>query len=321
MADTTPTLEEWRRLYAAAARVKELAPWTWMMEDDIFGVQNPETDEIGFVSVMGNLGEHLAAALYKFLELEEDAEDEVEPQRLLEIPQLQASFEDREQLEKKDRDVIKQLGLKFRGAQAWPQFRSYEPGFFPWYLTGAEARFLACALEQVPEVAARFNDDDSLLWPEGENVLLVRAAREDNGGLVWEDKVVSVPPPEPEIIPLKMDLQALERLKQMPHSDREVEIDLILLPTPVGEKNERPFFPYLLMIVDGQSRMIVGNEMLKAQPSLEAMWGMVPVKVVHTLAQLGSVPGLVRVRSELLVGLLQQVSVEVGFQLKQSRAL
>ncbi len=35
-----------------------------MTEVDVFGVQNPETDEIGFVSVMGALGEHLSLALY-----------------------------------------------------------------------------------------------------------------------------------------------------------------------------------------------------------------------------------------------------------------
>jgi hypothetical protein len=53
-----PTNEQWRRLYEAAVGVKELAPWEWMTETDVFGVQDPETQEIGFVSVMGALGEH-----------------------------------------------------------------------------------------------------------------------------------------------------------------------------------------------------------------------------------------------------------------------
>lgn len=42
-----PSLEEARRLYQAAMRVKELAPWEWMDEADIFGVQDPETGELG----------------------------------------------------------------------------------------------------------------------------------------------------------------------------------------------------------------------------------------------------------------------------------
>src|SRR5215213_4021206 len=98
----TPTLRELKRLYELAAEVKELAPWRWMKEDDVFGVQNPETHEVGFVSVMGLLAEHTAVAvyigakgLYGFLDLQEDAL-EVNPFALLDIPQLQLSFEDRE---------------------------------------------------------------------------------------------------------------------------------------------------------------------------------------------------------------------------------
>ena len=139
MPEKIPTIEEWGRLYAAAGRVKEMAPWEWMMEDDVFGVRNPERDEIGFVSVMGAGGEHFAgalyqgaAALYDFLALSEAGRDgrgdSVVAGRVLEIPQLQASFEDRGHLQKEDRDVIKKLGLKFRGANSWPMLR---PGNVP----------------------------------------------------------------------------------------------------------------------------------------------------------------------------------------------
>ena len=53
---TTPTLGEYRRLYEAAIALKQKAPWEWMQEDEIFGVRNPETHEIGYVSIMGALG-------------------------------------------------------------------------------------------------------------------------------------------------------------------------------------------------------------------------------------------------------------------------
>src|SRR5262249_4599727 len=146
MSEKKPTAEEWKKLYVAAAKVKEMSPWEWMMEDEVFGVQNPETDEIGFVSVMGAGGEHFAIsvypgaeALYDFLTLhnegEEETEDSAVAERVLEIPQLQASFEDRNSLQKEDRDLIKKLNLKFRGANNWPLFRNYAPGMFPWFLT------------------------------------------------------------------------------------------------------------------------------------------------------------------------------------------
>jgi hypothetical protein len=38
MNDLNPNLEEWSRLYEAAMRVKEMAPWEWMTEEELFGV-------------------------------------------------------------------------------------------------------------------------------------------------------------------------------------------------------------------------------------------------------------------------------------------
>src|SRR5262245_30971660 len=114
MSEKTPTIEEWGRLYAAAGRVKVMAPWKWMIEDEVFGVRNPERDEVGFVSVMGAGGEHFAVALYQgavalhdFLALSQG--DSVETERLLEIPQLQASFDDRGRLGKVDSARLQNL--------------------------------------------------------------------------------------------------------------------------------------------------------------------------------------------------------------------
>src|SRR5947209_235334 len=94
----TPTLEAWRQLYELAGKLKELAPWEWMDESEIFGVESPEDGEIGFVSVMGARGEHLAIGiylgaegLYGFWDFQNEGHEK-EPLALFDIPQLQASF-------------------------------------------------------------------------------------------------------------------------------------------------------------------------------------------------------------------------------------
>ena len=138
--EITPGIREWRRLYESAVRIKEISPWEWMTETDVFGVQSPESGELGFVSVMGLLGEHYAVSLYLgsegihgFLDLQEMGPF-ADPGALIQIPQIQASFENREELDKRDREVIEELGLKFRGRNAWPMFRSYRPSLFPMVL-------------------------------------------------------------------------------------------------------------------------------------------------------------------------------------------
>ena len=59
-----PSLEQWTRLYELMGIIRELTPWEYMYEHNIFGVQFPEKGDLGFVSVMGNLGEHFAVAVY-----------------------------------------------------------------------------------------------------------------------------------------------------------------------------------------------------------------------------------------------------------------
>ncbi len=327
MMEQNPTLEEWRSLYDAAMRVKELAPWEWMMEDDLFGVQNPETDELGFVSVMGSLGEHYSVAvylgpeaLYDFLTIEE-AGDAMPPEAILEVRQLQASFEDRNTLYDQDRSVIKQLGLKFRGRNAWPMFRSYRPGYFPWHLEADEARFLTVVLEQVLDVAPRFRDDPTLLEASGVQYL-VRTPRRKGQSVTWGDCLMEVPPPERPPIRLMMDVPLLEKLKQSPKRGGRVEMDFFMFPVPFQErKGDRPQFAYMLLTVEGSSGFVLGSELLKPEPTLGDMWGQVPLYAVRHLATLGIVPEEIGVRSGLLFQLLQPLARELRLTLKPSRRL
>lgn len=242
MTDEPPTSEQWQKLYEAAVRVKELSPWEWMNEADVFGVADPEDEEIGFVSVMGMLGEHYAVslypnpdALYSLLALEE-AGPAINPDAVLEIPQIQLSFEDRGELAHADRQMIKDLGFKFRGRKQWPMFRSYRHGYAPWFIEAGEARSLAQALEQLLEVAPRFREDPSLLDPD-ENSYPVRVPRQQAGEMVWEDAAVEVPPPEPEPIQIQMDTATLQSLQSLPQAGYDLQMDLFMFPTPrAGEQ-------------------------------------------------------------------------------------
>jgi hypothetical protein len=324
MAENSPSLEEWRKLYEAFTRLREMAPWEWMKETDIFGVQNPETDELGFVSVMGMLGEHYAVAfylgakgLYSFWNFQDTGPPGI-PEQYFEVRQLQASFEDRNELKDKDREIIKELGLTFRGRQAWPLFRSFRPGFYPWFLEAQEARFLTSVLEQTLDVAPRFKEDRSLLDPFDDDRYLVRAPRQEGTMLTWKDRVVRVPPPEPSKITTATDVQALEELKRLPRSLHTIEIDFFMMRSVVHEKDARPYFPYMLLLVEASRGIVLGGELLSPEASLEAMWGSIGTHVVKSLVGVRIVPQQISVRSDLLLGLLQPLADELGFQLKQS---
>lgn len=130
-----------------------------------------------------------------------------------------------------------------------------------------------------------------------------------------------MPPPEPPDIQIFVNAEEIKALKLLPQSTHTIEIDFFMLPATIGEKGTRGFWAYTLLMVDSKAGLIVGNESLIADPSLEAMWGSIPDKVVHQLSRAGTVPKEIRVRSELLLQLLNPLAVELRLKLKQTRTL
>lgn len=323
MNDTSPSLEQWERLYQLMGELKQLAPWTWMHENDIFGIQPSGEKEPDFISVMGALGEHLAIAVYlgfkglgMFWQMQEQG-PRLTPEFALQVPQLQASFEDREQLTDEDRKIIKRLGLKFRGAKAWPQFRSYRPGYFPWYLEQWEANLLIHALEQTLTVAPRFRENPAIFNPtERNDEYLVRVKQ----GEVWMDAVHRINTWVEGPSHINMDRQAVARLKAMP-GKAVIEAGVFMLSSPIQEKrNARPYFPFMLMMVEQQSGYILAGELLTPLPSLDEMWADVPAIAGRVLAK-SLAPKELQVSDEKLFRILTPLAEEAGFRLTKVKRL
>lgn len=323
-----PSTETWQRLFTAAGRLKELAPWEWMEETDLFGIQDPDSGEMGFVSIMGMAGEHYALALYRgaeglqgFWSMHEQGPF-MPPELFLNVPQLQVSFEDRDILEKRDRDLIKELGLKFRGRQQWPMFRSYRRGYAPWYLEADEARFLAVALEQAIDTAERYRENPALLDELEGDTYLIQVPQADNGQITWEAEIQTISPPEPQPIPVSMKVSQLEQLKQKDQVDLNLEVDLVWMPTIIQEtRDSRPYYPYLLLMVDARQGYVLASEILPPFPTLEAMWGEIPGVVVEHLNRLGFFPRQVTVASHLVWELMDLLTDELPFELDSAPSL
>ena len=314
---------EARELFDLSTQVKDLKPWRWMEETDLIGIENPETGEIGFISVMGSLGEHEAIALYlgaeglyEFIDLHTDVSSTAE--RVLENRHLQAAFSERKYLEKEDRDLIKQLGLKFRGD--WPMFRSYRPGYLPWFVTPNEARFLIHALSQIIAVAKSVRDEAQPFHPTGrveKDGYLMRVSRKEGSALIWEDQVWRIARPQRKAVKVVVDAVTLERLKGLPQSQLELEVDLFLAPASIGKKRgQRPLAVYALMIADSDSGFILGTDVMTAQDSLPAMHARTPNSLAQMLAQAEIRPQKLAVRSELLRTLLKPFAQALNIELR-----
>ena len=282
------TAEEWAALCAAAQRLRAATPWERAYEDQCFAVENPETGDFGVVSLMGRQGEHLALALYLgaegfngFRAMHELESELIDPAMVFETPQLQVSFEDREGLNPRDREILKKAGLKPRGAQAWPRFREYRAGWADWHPSGAQVRFLGVAINATLSLGARLRQLKGRSHAKGGwagSLLLLRRTADG-----WAEDAVTVPRAAEINIPVPLDEVALARLRALPLKG-EVEADLLLLPTPILNL-ARPYYPYMLLLCDAHSRLGMGMEML-SPPELGGMEALLAATAPVLLKQL-----------------------------------
>ena len=246
MRHSSPSDQEWKELYAAAIEFGKIKCWDWMDDTELFGVQNPVDGEIGYCCVLGALGEVFGLNGYLGseglegyfrLQSSKDGEtDQIEAFYLQES--LAVTFENKDLLGRKDREIVKRLGLNLKGRKVWPLFRSYRPGYQPWYLTKEEALFLTVILQQAKEVALNFKESWHLLNSPSEEHCLVRVAVGEGGSLQWKDRWPKFPQPQKaEFVIPPVDEIRLVRIKNANFRRSKIwECDLFYAPAAMGEK-------------------------------------------------------------------------------------
>lgn len=323
MANSKPSIEQWRRAYELAAEVRSLAPWTWMCDTDHLAFEDPQDSSPRFISIMGRLGEHVAIAVYRgaedlFRMIDFVHDSGAVQDTILETSQLQLSFEDRDFLESADRRVIKRLKLKFRGGKAWPCFRSYLPGQFPWFVDQDELRLLTVALEQVLAVAPRFKGKEDELerlnrMGMEEHVFLMRTPVNVAGSIEWEESMAKIERPAPREIVSELNAFFLERVAGFPTVENKFEVELRASLDPVQERpGQRPYFPWIMLVVEASSGFIAGHELLAPVPTLDAVFSQAAQTLLDVLAKHEIRPDEIFVRTERLAALFRQVCQRLG---------
>ncbi|MDI3538537.1 MAG: hypothetical protein PWQ13_560 [Bacillota bacterium] len=321
-----PEMEDYRRLYQAAEDFKQLACWKWMSDIDIFGVQDPVSGEIGYCSVMGASGKLVGLAVYvgdegfTYLQslLEECGIEPTDPDFELMQRCLLVVFENREELTKRDLEIIKMLGLKFRGRKQWPLFRSLLPGYHPWYLNQAEARFLTICLEQAQEVARACRENRNYLPLRG-FVYLVRVPESGEEGLRWSDKHIypcPAPAPKPRLAVKQKLVQAIKESCRV--SDQVWEVDASFAPVTIQEdRNSRPYYPRLFLCGDTKSGLIIGYDMFKPNDLPKE----IQERFLQVVAETKTIPQLVATQNAATRTALQPLAKKLGVTLLKVRAL
>jgi hypothetical protein len=322
-----PTLEEWRALFDAAAAFRSDAPWAWMTDAMLFGVQNPESGETGYCCVLGAGGISYGLNVYTGTRglLGYSAMLQHRRKGRFDTILLQcchsASFEDRQTLQKEDLDVIRALGLRFRGRAAWPMFRDYLPGYYPWFLSGPQARFLTIALEQTREVALRFREDPDLLLRGETDQFLVRRLEMDGRGMHWTDRYLAPDAPQ-QMAPTgrgTFDHQILERVsRSITGRTGTWEVDHRYVPSPIREaKDRRPYFPKALTLVDGTAGFVLHTHLSDPAEPLAAT----RTEVLRAMSHIGIVPAVFQVLRPDVMDIVLPIANALAIEVRQAKRL
>ena len=324
--DPSPSLQEWKTLYETALEFKELAPWNWMYDTDIFGVKDPVSGEIGYCCIMGAIGEYYALALYSGSEglhglssILSGEFSEFKDEALYIQNCLMASFEDRKHLHKQDLQQIKALGLKFRGHNAWPMFRNYMPGFIPWFLKSDEVRFLTVAMQQAMDVSLRFKKDPELLDHPSNDYFFVRVPDKSGENIIWKDEWLKPLPLKTEDAPpIPVEETTLNRLKKARMPRRGIwEVDLFYVPAIIQDKEKRPYYPYMSLVVDHNSSFILDFQLEKRAASKSSF----PVKFADVIEHTKVMPDKLLVKRNDVYRIMEPLSAELGIEINMVESL
>lgn len=316
-----PTKRQLKTLYQVAGDFKKAEPWKYLYDADLICVENPTDKMIGYCSVMGKSGQHFALGVflgdrgfYGFNYLMEKGDTMPHHQAVFYQDCLMCSFEDQEFLDKRDRTEIKGLGLAFSGRNAWPQFRRFEPGYFPWYINQEECSFLTHALRQTLITAEQYRQGAiNLDFEQGRTLL--RYSQEKDGRLVWHTKEFQLNIPEIEYLPVEFrDDLLLQRLHRTSRRENVIlQAETCYLPMPVqGENGERPYFPRAFVLTEEKSGMIVDYNMYEA-PQNDAHE--VLTRMASVFLEKG-IPKEIQVKPGKMVAILQDFCQKAGVNLR-----
>jgi len=322
----SPSYQQWKELYDAALKFKQVECWNWMWDTDLFGVQNPENGKVGYCCVMGRGGEHFGLGVYlgtEGLETYRKILRDGDSLSLFDAVALQkclmASFEDRRYLVDRDFNVIKSLSIKFRGHKAWPQFRSYMPGYAPWHLSRDEAKFLTVALIQAIDIALRFKGNPNILNRPSKNQYFVRVPKSSKQGLEWTDQWIEPAPFKKESI--KTPFKDKDRLSKIEYANLRQsgiwETDLFYFPIPIAEKGQRPYYPHTILIVNHTSGLITGFHMIETKNFTSELGE----KFLYTIKNLGTVPQEVLVKKQESFDILKPIAANLKIKLTKVKNL
>ena len=309
------TKEQWGRLYELAAEFKKREPWAGIYNDEILAVSFSE-EETAYFTIMGNGGMIQGFSMYIGLErlngllgLMCDDERYVPSEYVMaEQDSISMFIAGKDDVPKKQLEVIRELGLRFRGERSWIYFERREKGFMPYSLNQEEVLLCTKYLEKFLEALKCYQRESRREFYMDGRLYVYRS----RGGQ-WTGTFEEAPLKRFEIDRARFtDSEMIEEIRKMKRTKENWEVDCY--PVFCGlsdEAYEKPVMERHLLVVGQKTELGLAYDML-----LPEEWGeTVSRRIGDAILKIGR-PKKIVVPNDLVYNMIDDLCHQCGIELE-----
>ena len=314
---TSKQKKVWEVIYHNMMDISKWQPWRDFSEEIPFVYETMggkrkfyftlfgKTSKIKGICCYSSMNEYLTARTYR------DITESNEPDMPLQNA-LVGTWVDNGEVSKANKELIKELGLKFRGKGGWLQFEAYEVQYTPRSLNEKEAEQLADALDHFRQMMEPYYLG-GLQIDFRENGMLVRSYNKKNKlwANTWKTSETQLDGAAPRI-----ELQPNDKLAEMKRLTLKkyaLELDEMLLPMPQKVKGEkgRGYFPMAIFAVDASKKKLIGM----VETNQEEDSDVTLFDTLYELIKKNGKPKQIKVCNPILAGKIDDFCKQIGVKL------
>lgn len=257
--------ELWLELYEIAEKIQKLEPWKYLWDMDLLVYLCQPLNEVFYCSVMGHGGMHRGIAIYQgeqingFFEL---AKNQIPEYMLLNYQEcLMCNFIGRQATLPKNREIIKELGLSFRGR--WISFENFEKGYEPSPINIKQVKIMIEALKNFYMMfRAILEQGIKADFRNGE----ILARHYDKEKQLFLNYPAPLLLPEKHYNTIKTEPEFEKDIIKLPQTEMELEYEFInYIPIKIRDNKEqdgRYYYPLSRIIAERRSGLVISNDLI-----------------------------------------------------------
>lgn len=221
---------------------------------------------------------------------------------------------DREELSTKQREVIKELGYKYRGKNQWLYFMSYQEGYYPYNFNQKEVQKMTRYLSRLVEALEYYqNNEVKVDFDKGNMFLYVKKDKE------WMGYESNLPFATYQFSGLKLtDANIIDGLQKVKKNNHVLETDIVYMGVCVNDKKyERPGNPRLCVVLDAKSSMALNSGLIGPEDDANIC---LAEAIINFILRYGA-PKEIRVSNIIIEAMLGHICELAGIKLRRVKSL